>query len=213
MQKDKVTIKRIILRYLALFSGLFIMANGIVFTINANLGVNPWDVLHIGLANQTGLTVGRVMQLVGLILLVTSYFLKVRLYTGTILNMIFLGFFVDMILTAGYISPPELIWNKILLYTCGVVFFGFGVAVYISPNLGAGPRDSMMLALTRITGQKKGLIRTAMEATAATAGLVLGGPLGIGTIIFVLTIGFFMEAGFFVIDHFKRSRIFQHFWF
>lgn len=213
MQKDRVIFKRIILRYLALFSGLFIMANGIVFTINANLGVNPWDVLHIGLANQTGLTVGRVMQLVGLILLVTSYFLKVRLYTGTILNMIFLGLFVDLILAAGYITPPELIFYKILLYTCGVVIFGFGVAVYISPNLGAGPRDSMMLALTRITGIKKGLIRTAMEATAAATGFILGGPLGIGTIIFVLTIGFFMEAGFFVIDHFKRSRIFQHFWF
>lgn len=74
-----------LLRYLALFSGFFIIANGIVFTIQANLGVNRWDVLHIGISSQTVLFLGRVMQGLGLILIIFSYFFKIRIFTGTIM--------------------------------------------------------------------------------------------------------------------------------
>jgi uncharacterized membrane protein YczE len=208
-----LNIRRNILRYLALFSGLFIIANGIVFTINADLGVNPWDVFHIGLANQTGITIGRVMQGVGLLLIAVSYFLKVRLYIGTILNMIFLGLFVDLIIGWGYVFQPDLLWQRILLYLIGVVIFGFGVAVYISANLGAGPRDSLMLALTKASRFRVGTIRTFMEVTVAAIGFLLGGPLGIGTVIFALSIGLFMEMGFTLVRQFKKTAIYTRIWY
>jgi uncharacterized protein len=210
---DILNIRRNILRYLALFSGLFIIANGIVFTINADLGVNPWDVFHIGLANQTGITIGRVMQGVGLLLIAVSYFLKVRLYIGTILNMIFLGLFVDLIIGWAYVFQPDLLWQRILLYLIGVVIFGFGVAVYISANLGAGPRDSLMLALTKASRFRVGTIRTFMEVTVAAIGFLLGGPLGIGTVIFALSIGLFMEMGFTLVRQFKKTAIYNRIWY
>ena len=209
---SKVNYRKSTLRYLTLFIGLFIVANGIVFTINANLGVNPWDVLHIGIANQTGLTIGRVIQGIGLILVAVSYFFGVKIYVGTILNMIFLGLFVDLIIDWGYVPLPDLILQRIILYVSGVIVFSFGVAVYISANLGAGPRDSLMLALTRATSIRIGTIRTLMEITAAAIGFFLGGPLGIGTVIFALTIGIFMEVGFSVITKIKTTASFERIW-
>ncbi len=200
------------LRYLTIFVGLFIVAGGIVFTINANLGVNPWDVLHIGIATQTGLTIGRVIQGIGLLLVAVSYFFGVKIYVGTVLNMIFLGLFVDLIIAWGYVPQPDLLWQRIALYISGVIVFGFGVAVYISANLGAGPRDSLMLALTRATKIRVGTIRTLMEITAATIGFFLGGPLGVGTVIFALTVGVFMEVGFSIIRRIKTTASFERVW-
>ncbi len=208
----EIMLRRGVIRYATILSGLFIMANGIVFTICANIGVNPWDVLHIGLSNQTGISIGRVMQAVGLLLIVVSYLLKVRLYIGTLLNMIFLGLFVDLIIAWDYVPRPENYWQQIPLYLSGVILFGFGVAVYISANLGAGPRDSLMLALTRVSRFSRGTIRTFIEVTAATGGFLLGGPLGIGTVIFALSIGFFMEMGFSAVARFKKSRLFMLIW-
>jgi uncharacterized protein len=209
---SKQKIQQTLLRYLALFSGLFVIANGIVFTINARIGVNPWDVLHIGLSTKIGLTIGQVMQGVGLLLIVFSYFFKVKPSIGTILNMIFLGLFVDLVIASGYVPQPELLWLRIVLYICGVVLFGFGVAFYISPNLGAGPRDSLMLALTRASRFRVGTIRTFIEVTVATVGYFLGGPLGIGTVIFALSIGLFMELGFSTVNKIKKTKVYSRIW-
>ncbi len=209
---SKQKMQQTFLRYLALFSGLFVVANGIVFTINARIGVNPWDVLHIGLSTKIGFTIGQVMQGVGLLLIVFSYFFKVRPSTGTILNMIFLGLFVDLVIAWGYVPQPELLWLRIVLYICGVVIFGFGVAFYISPNLGAGPRDSLMLALTRVSRFRVGTIRTFIEVSVATIGYFLGGPLGIGTVIFALSIGLFMELGFTTVNKIKKTKVYRRIW-
>jgi uncharacterized membrane protein YczE len=209
---SKLTIRRTILRYVALFTGLFVIANGIVFLINANLGVNPWDVLHIGLANQFGITIGRVTQIIGLLLIVISYFFKVRPNIGTILNMIFLGLFIDLVIGWGYVPLPQPLPDKIIFFIIGIVLFGFGVAFYISPNLGAGPRDSLMLALTRASKLRVGLIRTIMEVVVATAGYFLGGPLGIGTVIFALTLGIFMEAGFAFVRRIQKTSLYNRIW-
>ncbi len=209
---NKTKLKKGVLRYIALFAGLFIVGNGIVLTIHANLGVNPWDVLHIGISSQTGISIGRVIQAIGLLLVAISYFFKVKIYIGTVLNMIFLGLFVDLIIEWGYIPQPDLLWQRIILYLAGVIVFGFGVAIYISANLGAGPRDSLMLALTKASAYRIGTIRTFMEITAAAIGFFLGGPLGIGTLIFALTIGFFMELGFAIIKKIKTTASYELIW-
>jgi uncharacterized protein len=214
IKTDALTARRTALRYFTFFSGLFLVANGVVFTINANLGVNPWDVFHIGVANQVGLSIGRVYQLTGFTVLAISYFFKVRIYIGTILNMIFLGLFVDLVIGFDYIPyPGGQLWSAILLYVTGVVIYGLGVAVYISPNVGAGPRDSLMLALTRATRFNAGTIRTFMEVIVAIVGYFLGGPLGVGTAIFALSLGLFMEFGFFLVNRFKKTQVFRLFWF
>jgi uncharacterized membrane protein YczE len=153
------------------------------------------------------------MQGLGLLLIAVSYFFKVRPSIGTILNMIFLGLFVDLVIAGGYVPQPELLWLRIVLYTCGVVLYGFGIAFYISPNLGAGPRDSLMLALTRSSRFRVGTIRTFIEVTVAIAGYFLGGPLGIGTVIFALSIGLFMELGFSTVSKVKKTKVYSRIWF
>ena len=208
----KINFRKSTLRYLTIFVGLFIVANGIVFTINANLGVNPWDVLHIGIAYQTGLSIGRVIQAIGLLLVTVSYFFGVKIYVGTVLNMISLGLFVDLTINCGYIPVSVVSWQQILLYIMGVFLFGLGTAIYISANLGAGPRDSLMFALTNATSMRVGNIRTILEITVATIGFFLGGPLGIGTVIFALTIGAFMELGFSIISRIKITAAFKRLW-
>lgn len=209
---SKQKIQQTLLRYLALFSGLFIVANGIILMINARLGVTPWDVLHIGLSTKIGLTIGQVIQGTGLLLITVSYFFKIKPSIGTILNMIFLGLFVDLVIAWGYVPQPELLWLRIVLYICGVLFYGFGIAFYISPNLGAGPRDSLMLALTRVSRFRVGTIRTFIEVTVATIGYFLGGPLGIGTVIFALSIGLFMELGFTTVSKIKKTKVYSRIW-
>jgi len=206
---QRQSIYKYILRLTAFFGGLYIVANGIVSTIQANLGVNPWDVLHIGLSLQTGLTIGRIIQIVGLLLVGLSFFMKVKPALGTLLNMIFLGLFVDLVISLEYIPAPELLWQRIALFVTGVALFGFGCAIYISANLGAGPRDSLMLALGRIIPYRLGTVRTFMEVTAAAAGYVLGGPLGVGTVIFALSVGIFMDAGFMLIKMFKKTILYK----
>ncbi len=206
---DKHRIYKYILRMAAFFGGLYIVANGIVSTIEANLGVNPWDVLHIGLSYQTGLTIGRIIQVVGLLVVGISYIMKVKPSIGTLLNIISLGLFVDLVIYMNYIPSPELLWQRIALFIAGVALFGFGCAIYISANLGAGPRDSLMLALGRIIPYRLGTVRTFMEVAAAGTGYLLGGPLGIGTVIFALTVGYFMDAGFTLIKMFKKTILYK----
>jgi len=206
---DKHNIIKLTLRFITFFGGLYIVANGIVSTIQANLGVNPWDVLHIGLAVQSGLTIGRIIQIVGLTLVGLSFFLKVRPSIGTLMNMVFLGLFVDLIIYLDYIPAPDPLWLKIILFVTGVTLFGFGCSIYISANLGAGPRDSLMLALGKIIPYRLGTVRTFMEAGAALSGYFLGGPLGLGTVIFALTVGIFMDIGFALIRLFKKTVFYK----
>ncbi len=209
---SNIKYRQVVLRYLSIFSGLFIVGNGIVITIQANLGVNPWDVLHIGIASRTGLSIGTVIQGVGFLLIAVSYFFGVKIYIGTLLNMVFLGLFVDLVIGWGYVPGPDLLWQRILLYCVGVLIFGFGVAVYIGANLGAGPRDSLMLALFQATSIRMGTIRALMEVVAAGLGFLLGGPLGIGTAIFALTVGYSMEAGFSIIRAIKKTAPYALIW-
>ena len=209
---DKINIMRLSLRFIAIFCGFFIIANGIVFTINANLGVMPWDVLHIGISYHVGISLGRVMQIVGLALVAFSYILKIHPHIGTVLNMIFVGFFVDLVIKMDYIPPSGSLLSQIFLYVIGVVLIGIGIALYISANLGAGPRDSLMLALTKATRFQVGTIRTFMEVVVTLLGYLMGGPLGIGTVIFALSIGSFMNMGFTLIRLFKNTLMYKYIW-
>ncbi|MBS4032320.1 MAG: membrane protein [Clostridiales bacterium] len=203
---------KVVLRYIWIMFGLFFMANGIVFLVRAQIGVSPWDVLHIGISQHTGISLGKVLQGVGLLVVVISYVFHVRPRLVTLMNMYFVGLFVDMINGMSYIPQPDALWLKFASYLLGVAICGFGTALYISGNRGAGPRDSLMLALTKATSLRIGVVRTMMEITAATIGFILGGPLGIGTLLFALLVGVFIEIGFAGIGLLKRSSFFHAMW-
>lgn len=172
------------------FVGLLIMSFGIVLTIKADLGCAPWDVLHIGLYRKFGLTIGTWSMIVGVAVLTASaLLLKQFPRIGAFLNMIFVGIFIDLYMMIPYLRTPHTLIGKLVMLLVGIVITGYGMGIYISANIGAGPRDSLMLALTELTGWKVQYIRIAMEGLVLFFGWVLGGPVSIGTLIFCVMIG------------------------
>lgn len=178
------------IRWSAFFIGIAVMAFGIALTIKAELGIAPWDVLHIGLMLKFGLTVGSWSIIVGFFILTVSSLLMKRLpKLGAFLNMLFVGIFIDLFLYLPIIVTPQFFVSKLVMLIVGVIVCGIGMGLYISSDHGAGPRDSLMLALTELTKFKVQHVRLAMEIAVLCIGWLLGGPVFIGTVIVTVTIG------------------------
>ncbi|GAE26716.1 membrane protein [Halalkalibacter wakoensis JCM 9140] len=168
--------------------GLIVMALGIALMIHANLGGAPWDVLHIGLTKQLGLTVGTWSIIMGFVVLsITAFLMKSWPQIGAFLNMLFLGIFIDLFL--WLIPAPATMFWQYSMMLLGILIIGYGIGIYIAPGCGAGPRDSLMLALQQKTGWKVQHVRVLMEVSVLSIGWLLGGTVFIGTLIFCFGIG------------------------
>lgn len=177
------------LRWIFFLAGLMILALGISMTIKGQrLGISPWDVLHVGLFQQLGLTVGTWSIIMGsLILLGTCLITKKLPRIGAILNMLLVGIFIDLF---NWLLPEPSSWaGVILIFTLGVVVMGYGVGVYVSADLGAGPRDTVMMMVVEKTGWGISRVRRGIELVVLAAGFGLGGPVGIGTLITAFFVG------------------------
>lgn len=176
-------------RYAYMIAGFFVLAAGVQTTVQAGLGVSPWDVFHLGVAGRTGLTLGQVSELVGLIIVAVTWPLGVRPRLATILNMVLIGVFIDWLARLGIVPQPQSFLAALVQVTAGYLLLGAGTGFYLSAGLGAGPRDSLMLVLTRRTHRTVALVRTIMEGSVLGVGWLLGGPVGWGTVIGVLLVG------------------------
>jgi len=181
---------------LRLMWGLFLYSLGIVFTINAHIGYAPWDVFHIGLANTVGLSIGTVLILIGIIIGLISVLLGEKIGIGTILNMIFIGLFLDIILKLDVIPVADNLLLGIIMLFIGLFIIAFATYFYIGSALGAGPRDSLMVAVTRITKLPIGICRGIIEFFVVALGWMLGGMVGIGTVLAAFGIGFCVQITF-----------------
>ncbi|PRO65022.1 hypothetical protein C6I21_11270 [Alkalicoccus urumqiensis] len=182
------TPKMRVFRWSIFFLGVMVMSLGIALMIRAELGSAPWDVLHIGLQQHLGLTVGTWTVIMGFVLLAASYVMtRILPQAGAWMNMLFVGVFVDLFLLV--LETPAGLFGRGLMLTAGILIMGFGIGLYISPRCGAGPRDSVMLAVSEKTGATVARVRIYMEVLVLAAGWLLGGPVFIGTILFSLTIG------------------------
>jgi uncharacterized membrane protein YczE len=195
-------------KYLLFMMSLFVISFGIMLTVEARLGVDAWSVLHQGLAIVFPITFGQAAQVVGGAMIGLGLLLKKRPTIGTLLNMYFVGLFCDVIADIGLIPPIyENTWLAILYFAAGTILSAFGCACYISVGIGAGPRDTCMLALSELTHIRVGIVRAVMEVSALIIGWYLGGNAGPGTLAGALTFGFIMEAGFKIIK--KIGLLFQ----
>jgi uncharacterized membrane protein YczE len=178
--------------------GLFLMALGVTLTLRSGLGLGPWDVLHQGISRHTPLTFGQASQLVGALIILVGLLLGVRPGVGTVLNMVMVGFFVDRILGIGAIPDARQggLPVQVLMDMVGVVIVGLGSGLYLRANLGAGPRDGLMLGLRRVTGCRVGVVRVCLELSGLALGFLLGGSVGFGAIIYALGSGPSVELGF-----------------
>ena len=174
--------------FLVIQIGFALFGLSIAMLIRSNLGTSPWAVLEVAFSKLTGITPGRMSILVGLVVLVGALVLREKIGWGTLSNILFIGLWEDMFL--GMIPSMEdnhLIQTSMLL--AAIFIMGIASAIYIGVDAGAGPRDSLMLALHRTTGVSIRLARGAIEIIVVLIGWLLGGPLGIGTVIFALLIG------------------------
>lgn len=188
---------KILLRLPRLFWGFTLCAIGIRFLITADLGMNPWGTFTAGLVNITGLSFGRLSQLIGLIIIVLTLPIKSFPGIGTILNMIFIGFFIDLFAHLPFMVTPDHFILKLVMCFVGLIILSYGIYMYLSCGLGAGPRDGLMIALIKITRSNATVIKPAIEITVTVIGIILGGPLGIGTFIVALLGGKFLDYFFF----------------
>lgn len=194
-----------ILRLLRLILGLFLYALGIVVTLKAHVGYAPWDVLHVGLASTIGVSIGLASILVGVIIIFATVLLGEKLGLGTILNMLLIGVFLDMILNLDFIPTMGNTISGIAALMVGLFVISIATYFYIGSGFGAGPRDSLMVALARKTRLPIGLCRGAIEISAVLIGWKLGGMVGIGTVISALAVGFCIQITFGILKFDPKS--------
>ena len=169
-----------------LLVGIGVISVGISLVLEARLGVSPWDVLHQGLSDATGLSFGTVVVAVGLVVLVLWIPIRQRFGIGTVINTLSIGFIVDACRDA-IPRVDETGWRWLMLIG-GIVIAGMGVGLYIGAGLGPGPRDGLMTGIAA-KGYPLWIVRTVLELCALGAGWALGGDVGVGTVLFAFGIG------------------------
>lgn len=167
-------------------AGLAMFGIGISLIIEAHLGAAPWDVFHQGLSELTGISVGHVIVIVGLLLLLLWIPLRQKPGVGTLLNALEIGFTVDLIMPL--IPGTDALVVRLGYLVAGIVVVAIGSGLYIGSGLGAGPRDGLMIGLGRL-GLSVRVARTAIEVTVLVIGVLLGGTIGVGTLAFTFGIG------------------------
>lgn len=167
-------------------AGLAMFGIGISLIIEAHLGAAPWDVFHQGLSELTGISVGHVIVIVGVLLLLLWIPLRQRPGLGTLLNAVEIGLVVDLVMPL--IPDIDALAVRLLYLVVGIVVVAVGSGLYIGSGLGAGPRDGLMIGLGRL-GLSVRVARTAIEVTVLVIGVLLGGTVGVGTVAFTFGIG------------------------
>ena len=184
------------LRIARLLFGLLVFSVGVVMTLKANLGYPPWFVFHHGVGLHLGLTIGTATVLVSFVIILTAVLMKEYVGFGTICNMIFVGAFVDILLPRDLIPLMESFVPGVAMMICGLFTLALGTVIYLGAGYGAGPRDTFMVIITKLTGKPVGLCRSCIEGMVLFTGWLLGGYAGIGTVISVFGIGVAVQTVF-----------------
>lgn len=174
-------------RLLQLYIGLALYGVSSALLVRGGLGLEPWGVLHQGLAERTGLTIGVVSIIVGAAVLLLWIPIRQRPGLGTVSNVFVIGIAMDG--TLALVPDVRGLAVQIPVLIGGIVLNGVATGLYIAARFGPGPRDGLMTGLHRVTGRSIRLVRTAIEVAVVATGFVLGGTVGVGTVAYALAIG------------------------
>jgi uncharacterized membrane protein YczE len=174
-------------RLAQLYAGLALYGLSMALLVRAELGVMPWDVLHQGISRSVGGSLGAVSIVVGALVLLLWVPLRQRPGVGTISNVIVIGLAVDASLAV--LPTIDALAARVVLVAVGIVLNAVATAAYIGVHLGPGPRDGLMTGLVRRTGGSVRLVRTGIEVAVVASGWLLGGTLGVATVLYALAIG------------------------
>jgi len=180
-------------RWAQLVGGLAVYAVAMALLIRSGLGLGPWDAFHVGVSQFTGANLGIVVIAVGLVIVAGSWFIGVRPGPGTVANMVLIGVFIELLLP--FTPAATTLWASVAYHVGGIVLTGVATGLYIAPGLGKGPRDGMMIGVADRTGWPVGRVRTGIELSVLLLGWLMGGKLGVGTILFALGVGPATEWG------------------
>ena len=191
----------LIRRLILLFPGLTLYGLSTALMVRANLGLNPWNVLHQGLSRATGLSIGTIIVVVGLVLLLVWIPLRQWPGFGTVSNVLLIGVVADAALAV--LPAPETLPLRLLALVAAVALNGIATGMYIGAGLGAGPRDGLMTGIATRTGCSIRRARTGVEIAALALGWLLGGTIGLGTLLYAVAIGPTIQI---VLPPFQRWR-------
>ena len=187
--------KRILLQWLQIVAGLLVFAFGVHLTIFANIGLAPWDCLGMGLARHTPLNYGLSMTVMAVVILCIDLLLKERIGFGTIIDALLTGNFVQMFNDLNPFPENRSVGLGIVLMLAGFVFMAVGMFIYMKAGQCCGPRDALLVGLgKRMPKIPIGLVEVMLWAAVLLAGWLLGGPVGIGTVISTFGAGFVLQA-------------------
>ncbi len=178
--------------------GVFLFGLGDAILISSSIGVSPWTVLAQGISNITNLSIGTSTFIISIAILILWIPLKQQPGIGTILNAIIIAAAID--LTLPYLPHPSSYPIQVFQAIIGILVTGLGSGSYLIANLGAGPRDGLMVGLQKKTNMPIAIVRTILEITAVTSGWILGGIVGLGTVLFVFGIGPSIAIGLIVVE-------------
>ena len=197
----------IILGWLKITAGLLVFALGVHLTIYANIGLAPWDCLGMGIANHTPFNYGISMTVIAVVILITDVLLKERIGFGTIIDALLTGNFVQMFNSLNPLPENENMWIGIAVMLAGFVFMALGMWIYMTAEQCCGPRDSLLVALgKRLPQIPIGIVEVLLWGVVLLIGWLLGGQVGIGTIISTFGAGLVMQLVYSLI-HFEPREM------
>lgn len=175
--------------------GLFLFGVAVAVMLEARIGVDPWSTLHEGLSIQLGVSFGRISQGIGAVLILCSWLaFRVRPGIGTVCNMLLVGPWIDVLRVQTMVPWMPGGVSGVLQFLVGILLLGIASAVYLGARLGAGPRDGFVMGLSRRLEKSLRGTRVGVELVALALGASIGGPLGLGTVLFALLMGPTMQA-------------------
>jgi len=181
-----VYVRDVRLRLVQLYAGLLLYGVSSSLLVLAGLGLDPWDVFHQGLSRTFGLAIGTWAIIVGAVVLLLWIPLRQRPGIGTLSNVVLVGLTMNVVL--GHVHAPNGLAVRIALLVCGVFLNGVATGMYIGAGFGPGPRDGLMTGLAA-RGHSIRVVRTSIEVTVLATGWLLGGTVGVGTVVYALAIG------------------------
>ena len=180
----------------SIFIGSILFALGVVAMLNADLGMNTWAVLDVGIQNHLDLTLGQITQITGFMALGCGWLLGFPPGYATLISIFFMGNAIDQIILLRVVPEPTLITGRLFMVAFSAACFGVGSLLYVKPELGAGPRDSLMMGLIKRLNLPVAQIRIGLEFIIIAIGYLLGGPVGIGTLLSAVLVGYAVDFSF-----------------
>ncbi len=199
--------RKIFIGWIRIVIGLFIFSFGVHLTIFANIGLAPWDCLGMGISYHTPLNYGLSMTFIALIVLGIDLLLKEQIGYGTLIDALLTGNFVQFFNSFNPFPLNDKLWLGIIIMLVGFVFMALGMAVYMKSQQCCGPRDALLVGLgKRLSKIPIGIVEVILWALVLLVGWLLGGPVGIGTIISTFGAGIVMQLVYNII-HFEPRQL------